>query len=375
MGLTLRLCIILLIFGLVSVSLVVAEAGTDKKEITITDLADRTVTVKVPVDKVVLTASRGIHEVAAIEGDNFLKKIVGWGTELQVNEGDTYEKIKKIHPEVEAIPDIGDVHAGTLNTEKVISLKPDVVIIPFSSYEQFTKDIDTLQKSGIPVVVTDFWSKPLENPSKSMKIMGQLYGKEDRANEIAAYFDKKVSDIKNAVSQNKGTRPDVYLEIGSKGPDEYGSTYGDQGWGAIVREAGGNNVALGAGNGSTYAISPEFLLSKNPDRIIISGSKWENPQSLRLGYSADPSSSLEQLKKFTTRKGWNGIKAVQNNDVFGVWHAYCQRIYNFAAFEAFAKWFYPDMFPEFNPEKDIIEFHEKYMPWDYSGVSFLSLKE
>lgn len=339
---TVNFLIILLILCLFSASLVHAENNTEKKDITITDMAGRTVTVKVPVERVVLTASRGIHEVAALEGDDFLKKIVGWGTELQVNEGDTYDKIKKIHPEVESIPDIGDVHAGTMNTEKVISLKPDLVLIPLSSYETFTKDIETLQKAGIPVVVTDFWSKPLDNPSKSMRLMGQLYGKEERANEIADYFDKKVADVRSAISKQTGKKPDVYIEIGSKGPDELGSTYGDQGWGAIVREAGGNNIALGAGNGSTYAISPEFLLSKNPDKIIISGSKWENPKSLRLGYSADPTTSKEQLESFTTRKGWDGLKAVQNDDVYGVWHAYCQRLYNFAAFEAFAKWFYPD---------------------------------
>jgi iron complex transport system substrate-binding protein len=348
-----------------------------KKEITLTDMVGRTVSVQVPVERVILGSSRDLHEIAALRGDEFLKNIVGMGPDLKNWDYDTYMKMKETYPEIDNIPDVGYFYSGTFSVEKAVSLNPDVVIIPAFAREVSKSDVEKLEAAGIPVVYTDFWDNVLENPQKSMRILGQLFGKEERANEIADYFDHKITTIQDTIEKAKVSKPTVYVEVGSKGVKEYGNTYGDlKGWGTMVKAAGGENIAgpeIKSGEGS---ISPEYLFSKNPDKIVIAGSYWKDvPDSLRIGYFVEPDQSKELLKGFTTREGWNNLDAVKNNEVYGLFHGMSFHLTNFVGLEALAKWFYPELFSEFNPEIDLKEFHEKYMPYDYSGTWFTSLKE
>ena len=58
--------------------------------------------------------------------------------------------------------------------------------------------------------------------------------------------------------------------------------------------------------------------------------------------------------------------------VYGVYHGFCFSIYYFVAVEAFAKWNYPEEFQEVDPTATLKEYHERFMPIDYSGTFFLS---
>ncbi len=370
-GSILILCLVILALAGTAVS--AENTTTEKQEITITDLLDRTVTVKVPVERVVLGSARDIHEIAAIEGDQFLSKIVGWGPDLVDSDKDTYLKIKESYPEVDDIPDIGSFLKGTFSAEKTASFNPDVVIIPYWEKDRCMGDVEKLEAAGIPVVFTDFWKEPLANPPKSMRILGQLFGKEDRANEIAGYFEEKVNYIEDKINAEQTDKPTVYVECGWKGPKEYGNTYGKAGWGIIVDAAGGQNIAESA---DMSTITPEFLVAQNPEKIVISGANWPDAAgSLHLGYFSEPAQAREELESYTKRDGWSNLDAVKNNEVYGPFHGFCFRIYNYAALEALAKWLNPGMFDEFDPEGEVKEFHEKYMPYEYSGTWFTSLKE
>jgi iron complex transport system substrate-binding protein len=345
------------------------NSGTEK---TITDITGEKITLNVPAERVVVANSRTLPELAAIEGDTFLDNIVGIGSELKKNDMDTYNVIEKKYPQIADIPDVGHWTDDTFNTELVISLHPDVVIFPSHLSDEAKKSKETLQKAGIPVIEVDFYTKPLENPSKSMKIYGQLFGKEERADELAVFFDNKVKTIEDTIKQRSNDLPTVYFESGSKGPNDFGSTYGKTNWGAILSAAGGKNIA--ADIADTSAINPEYLISQNPDYIIIGGSNWPaQADSLRLGYEATPEQSKELLKGFTSRSGWSNLNAVTSGDMYGIYQGFSQRYTNFIALEALAKWLHPDLFPDFNPDTDLKAYHDKYIPWDYSGNWFTSL--
>jgi iron complex transport system substrate-binding protein len=258
-----------------------------------------------------------------------------------------------------------------------VSLNPDVVLIPAWGKDKTMNDVEKLEDAGIPVVFTDFWGSPLDNPSISMKLIGKIFGEEDRADEIAQFFDDKIAGIKETIGKKKAKKPTVYVECAWKSIKEYGNSYGNSaGWGALVNAAGGINIAGDVVNATTGTISPEYLLSKNPDKIVFSGSYWKDaPESLRLGYTADPSRARELLDGLTTRDGWQNLDAVKNKEVYGLFHGMSFHIYNYIGLEALAKWFYPDLFGEFDPEGDFKEFHRKYMPYDLSGTWFTSLRE
>lgn len=351
------------------------EKSTENNTITVTDFAGRNVSLKVPVERVVLGSSRDLHEFAAIEGEDFSKKIVGWGPDLKDTDKDTYDKFKEKYPEIENIPDVGSFSKGTFSVEKVVSLNPDLVTIPLWDYEKAKEDIKKLEQAGIPVIVIDFWAKPLENPPKSVILMGKLLGEEKRANDIANFYNDQTNIVYSRITKITRQKPTVYVECGWKGPDTYGNSYSNVGWGELINRSGGSNIAENFSE-QMPTINPEFLLDQDPDIIIISGANWPAaPNSLRLGYYTKEDNSRDLLKGYLNRPGWNTLEAVQNENVYGVFHGCCFRIYNYAALQAFAKWFYPEDFKDIDPEAGIKEYHERFMPIDYNGTWILELKE
>lgn len=372
---------ILLVFTLIlSVCAIGCNTGSkndnkqEKKTISIIDLAGRTIEVKAPVEKVVIANGRFIQEFAAIEGEEFTKKLVGIGNDLIRFDKDIYDKYVKAFPDIENIADIGHFSDGSFNVEKIISLKPDVVIIQKWFLKSATDEIKTLEKAGIPVAIIDFSINPIEGPPKSITLMGKLLGKEKRAENIANYFNDQVKIVFSRLEKIDKQKPTVYIENGGRGPYKYGKTYGNIAWGKIVKLSGGRNIAENSIKGMGD-IAPEYLLNENPDNIIIAGyTTVRTPDALQFGYSVKAEDAKEKLIKHTTRPGWDSLKAVKNKKVYGVSMGYCIQMYNFVPLQAFAKWFYPEEFTDINPEENLKEFHEKFSVIDYSGTWLIGLK-
>lgn len=346
---------------------------------TVTDLAGREVEVQLPVQRVVLASARHIHEFGAVGGEGVLDTIVGWGSDLELYDADTYQKYVEEFPDkVDAITDVG--YSDTFDAEAVIALEPDVVVFPGWSTEDeaVLVDIDKLAEAGIPSVFVDYYNDPYVSPVESTLLIGTLLGEEDRAQEIVDYYQEQLDIVANTLAEIEGDQPQVYVEVGSEGPEMYGNTYGDSGLGAVVTKAGGINIAegdLGRLEADTEKIDPEYLIDTNPDVIIISGSHWETAGSMWLGYYANEAESRSLLKAFTERTGWDTLDAVQQGHVYSSFHGFSFRIYNFAGVQAFAKWFYPEEFADLDPAANFQEFHERFEPVSYSGVWMLGVSE
>ncbi|MDP2753683.1 MAG: ABC transporter substrate-binding protein [Nitrospirota bacterium] len=349
-----------------------------QSEITVTDLAGRTVTIKKPVERVMLPCGDTLVDYVVVEGsEEPLKKIVGMGlSDLKRNRKDFYDKYKEKFPEIENIPDPGSPHGGTFSVEMAISLKPDVVILPMWAYERVKEDISKLEQAGIPVVVIEYSAANIETHTKSTLLLGKLLGKEKRAQDIMDFYKEQINEVYSRLKEIDKPKPKVYIEGGFKGTSEYGGTYGSNyGGGALVVQCGGINIAEGKVE-KLGPINPEYLLDANPDVIIITGSYWPaTPGSMRLGYYADPKESRELLRAFTKRPGWDTLNATKNNRVHSIHHMFPWNIFDFAATQFMAKSFYPEEFKDLDPEKNLREFHERFLPVNYSGVWMLSLKE
>jgi len=350
--------------------------GDQAKTITVTDMEGRSVTVKAPVERIVLMESSKTHELAAIDGAGIVDKIVGWDNDFKDNAGDGYVKFVEKYPELADIPNVGSLDDNTFSVEKVIALNPDVVIMhnwEFMWSGDATKEaLAKLEQAGIPVVFVDFYMDPMVNSTKSMLLLGQILGKEQRAKEIVDFYDQHVNTVYSRLAKNVGPKPGVYIETGYNGPETYGITEGDVGWGSIVKKAGGDNIAETLLGNTNKAISPEFLVNQSPDIIILTGRNWSTPGSIRMGYTSTAADTKSTMDAYVARPGWNTINAVKNRNVYGIYHGYCFSIYNFVALEAFAKWFYPEEFKDIDPNATIREYHEKFMPIEYDGTFMYS---
>jgi len=348
-----------------------------EKEITVLDLADRTVTINKPVERIVEgTWGEYVPELVAIDGDKEdpFKKIVGLATGLKAYRMWTYEKYKETFPEIEDIPEVGYIGDGTFNVEKIITLKPDVVLMYVGHLKSAETAIKQLEEADIPSIFIDYHTETIETHTKSTLMMGYVLDKEHRAQEIADFYMEQVNEVYSRVEEIDKPKPKVYVECGMNGPSEYGNTYGDHMWGALIEPCGGINIAKD--QVKTGPINPEYLLDANPDVIIITGSYWPaTPDSMRLGYYADPGESRELLKAFTERPGWDTLDAVKNNRVYSIHHALSRHSYDSVSTQYIAKCIYPDEFEDLDPEESWNEFHERFLPIDYSGVWMLSIEE
>jgi len=382
-GFILTILISFLILALVSTTGCSSPANNDngngnvqtQSTITITDMAGREVSVKTPAERIVLASARHLHEFAAVGGAEVIDQIVGWGSDLKLYDQDTYLKYQESFPQIDDITDIGYHYKGTFSVEAVVNLKPDVVVFPLWLVDQegIGDDIFKLEKAKIPTVFIDYYTKPFENPIESTSIIGQLLGKESRAKEITDFYQEQVNEVSSKLATLSIAKTTAYVEVGSKGPSEYGNTYSGQGLGALITKAGGANIADGVIKNSG-PINPEYLLTADPEVIIISGSYWPSTgESMRLGYHATEADSRVLLQDFAERGGWETLSAIRNGRVHSIFHGFSFRIYNFAGIQAFAKWLYPDVFADMDPAANFQDFHNRFMPVEYSGVWMLDI--
>lgn len=351
-----------------------SQASGTAEQITVTDLAGREVTLKVPVERAVVTFN--FEEYIAVAGEDAFKKTVGWTRGYWEGRRQwIWEKYSSAFPEIKDIPDVGYTSKGTFSAEKVISLKPDLVIMWQGEYDKAEVAIKQLEQAGIPVVFVDYHAQTLENHSKSTLLLGKVLGKEKRAQEIVDFYQEQVDKVYSRLEKINKPKPKVYVECGYAGPSTYGNSYGDFMWGALVERCGGINIAKDKIE-KAGELNPEYVLHANPDVIVITGSYWpKNIDSMKLGYYADSEESKDLLNNFTKRPGWENLNAVKNKRVYSIHHGLSRHIYDLTTTQYLAKVFYPDEFEDLDPEETFREFHEKFLPIDYSGMWMMGLED
>lgn len=339
------------------------------KQATVTDLAGRKVTLELPVKSFVLPGWSGsgnpFYTLFALLGDDAPKMIVGMDPGLKKNRHWIWEKFIERYPALEKIPTVGA--PPEINVEKIIALKPDVVLAPVGAYKSGRDAFTTLEKAGIPVILNDYHSESLDTHIRSMQLIGQIVGRPQRTRELVDFYTRQCAVVQNRLAAAPPTNLRVYLELGQN-PDEYKNTYGNSMWGLLVPRAHGLNIASGVVE--NYApVSPEFVLKSNPQVVIFTGANWpSSPASLQLGYYADDREAQKRLSAFLARPGWSQMEAVKNSRVYGIHHGLAREIWDFYPLQCMAKWFYPEIFKDLDPLDGFRKFHEKFLGVSLCGT-------
>jgi iron complex transport system substrate-binding protein len=358
--------LLILLAGLVALP---AGNAMANEKITLTDLAGRQVSLQVPVKSVVLAGGTGsgnpFFTLFALLGDDAAKTIVGMDQGLKRNRQWIWQKYLERYPLLGNIPDVGK--PAELNVEKIIALKPDVVMATKGGYKGGKASFETLQKAGIPVILNDYHSETLDTHIKSMEMIGKVVGRPQRTKELVDFYKAQCAVVEDRLAKVSVVKPRIYVECGLDSK-EYRNSYNKSMWGLLISRAGGANIAKGLIEG--YGpISPEFVIKANPQVVVLTGANWPGKsRSLKLGYEAEQAEAKERLRGFLSRPGWNRIEAVKNRRVYGIHHVLSREIWDFYSLQCLAKWLYPDLFKDLNPLKNYKEFHEKFLGVEYSGV-------
>ncbi|MFC4076390.1 ABC transporter substrate-binding protein [Salinithrix halophila] len=184
--------------------------------------------------------------------------------------------------EVKKVEKVGDMN---INAEKVVSLKPDLVLAsPMVKQET----IDKLRKLGLTVLAYE--PHDLAGVYKQIRDVGKAAGAEKKAEEVIERMEKekKVAE-KVAAKVSDEEKAKVWVEVS---PDLYTTgkgTFMDE----LITLAGGKNVAKG--QKGWVQLSAEKVVKYDPDVILYThGAK---------------------AKKIASRSGWKKIDAVEDDRI------------------------------------------------------------
>ncbi|VVN04279.1 hypothetical protein PS664_03466 [Pseudomonas fluorescens] len=347
---------------------------------TVTDLLGRKVQVNLPVQRVILGEGRQLYLLAALDTQNPIERIVGWRKDLIQSDPDTYNAYLRKFPGIANIPTFGGFEDGTFDIEQAISQRPDVIILNIEA-QHATEDaryIEKLGALGIPVVYVDFRNQPMTNTEPTMRLFGQLFGKEQRAEDFIAFRNQQIRRVTDVIAAQQPARPTVFIERIGGYTDDCCLSFGNENFGLFVEMAGGNNIAKGIIPTTFGQLNPEQVIVANPDQVVVTSANWEafapGGHWVGVGPGADMAQARRKLSWYTQRPAYAGIKAQQTQAFHAIWHQFYNSPYQFVAIQQLAKWFHPDLFADLDPEASFRELHERFLPVPYAPGYAVSLK-
>ena len=155
---------------------------------------------------------------------------------------------------------------GEPNIEEIITAGPQVIVM--SSYASADAD-DLQEKSGIPVVMVPGSDTTLDdNAYETIRIMGELYGKEDRAQELTAYLKGIQKDLDDRTADiPEEDKPSVYVAgVSFKGAHGFEGTEAYYGPFELIHA---NNLANTTDQTGAFDIDLEQVLTWDPEIIFL----------------------------------------------------------------------------------------------------------
>ncbi|ECL3806644.1 TPA: ABC transporter substrate-binding protein [Campylobacter jejuni] len=341
------------------------------KEIVVKDVLDREVKLNLPAKRIAL----GFYytDFLAVGGVKSLDNVVGFSKAVWTDwTPASWELDSKTLPQLNSIADFGEVEVGTFSVEKVLSLKPDLLILAAWQYEVIREDLAIFEKHNIPVVVIDYNQESVAKHSLSTEILGQ----EEKALELVDFYKSRISVIQERIKSASLPKPKIYIEFGNKGPQENSFTFGNDMWGALIELAGGENIAKNLVK-KWGVINPELVLKANPDVIIITDRESDlekNKEAMVMGFNIEENEALKRLERFKFRKGYENLNAIIHNKLFGAYHRASTTLADVAMVEFIAKTLYPSLFKDIDPLKTYLDFHQKFLLAKPQGTFMIKAK-
>lgn len=227
---------------------------------TITDSTGRTVTIPETVESIVCVNVGALRYTCYMQAQNLVVGVEDYEQEPTMSRLYNYVNFEQFS----SLPVIGS--NGEHYPEAIISANPDVIIMSAAE----SKDADDLQdKTGIPVVVVPGSDTTLDdNAYETIRLMGEIYGKEDRAEELTNYLDSVKADLETRTADiPDADKPTVYVGgVSFKGHHGFEGTEANYGPFVLIHA---NNLADTTGQSGAFDIDTEQVLAWDPDVIFL----------------------------------------------------------------------------------------------------------
>lgn len=246
----------------------------------ITDDNGRTVLFDKKPERIVVTSASFLEPLYAVGGS-----VVG-----------RPESKTKVPPEAKEVPRIGRVYQ--IDAEKVIALKPDLVILNKGMNEKL---IDTLNANYIKTLVLDM--KSYEDAKREIGIFAALTGEKEKGEALVQKMDADIDAVRTSIPQEKKRVAIIHSTGQGLSVQLNGSIAG-----SIAVMLGWENTAAGMPaldkNPDAAPYSMETLVAQNPDIIFVTS----------MGEEAEIRASMEAM--FAESPAWQSVGAIRDGRVY-----------------------------------------------------------
>ncbi len=209
--------------------------------ITVTDSLNRRVTLAQPAKRIIALAPHIVENIySAGAGNNIVGAV-------------DYCDYPKAALKIERVGAINSV-----SLEKIIALKPDLVIVWTTG--NGAKVLNQLTRLGLPVYASD--PKNFTEIAQSIRDFGVLTGKTNIANTAANQLDKQVNQL--TIKYADKSKVPVFYQVWSK---PILSLNNKQAIGDVIALCGGTNI-FGQAKATVPKVSVESVISLNPTVMI-----------------------------------------------------------------------------------------------------------
>ena len=252
---------------------------------------------------------------------------------------------------------VGGPNAQTAEAEKILACEPDLVI---SEYEDADKEDALQEQLGVPVITLRSGPSAVfgEEFAGSMRLLGKLFGKEDRAEELLSFIASERAEIERRTAEiPEEEKPGVYIcGLGNWGTTNHLMTA--QGY-LPFTVANVKNVVTDLEKNGVAPIEAEKFVSLGDqiDVMIVDAAAVKNIKPLLA----------EDEKLF------DGIKAVENGEIYleMAYNAYYTN-YEIALANTWfiAKSVYPDLFEDIDMKAKTDEITKVFLGAELADAIF-----
>jgi len=225
---------------------------------TIVDGAGRSVEVPETVESIVCVGVGALRYTCYMQGQDLVVGVEDYETQAGMSRLYNYVNFETFKD----LPIIGG--NGEPFVEEIIDVAPQVIVMSRSA----SVEADELQsKTGIPVVVVPGSDTTLDEACyDTIRILGELFGKEERTRELTAYL-RGIEEELGRKTEGIDNKPTAYVcGVSFKGSHGFEGTEANYGPFVLIKA---NNLADTTGMTGAFDVDIEQVLQWDPDVIFV----------------------------------------------------------------------------------------------------------
>jgi len=267
-----------------------------EKDVLLDNEADFDAVIQIPITSIVVTSTTHIPSLEMLEEEN---KLIGFPNTDYVSSEKTRVLIDN-----GKIKEIGKNEA--LNTELLIDMNPDVIV--GFAVEGSNKALNTLSKTGIPIVYNADWTEtsPL-GKAEWIKFFGAFFNKDQKAQTLFNNIAKQYNDVKK-IAVSATSKPTVLS--GAMYKDIWYLPQGNSWAAQFIKDANAKYLWEDSEGTGSLSLPLEAVLDKGQEANYWIGpgqfSKNEDLINAHEVYGEFSAYKTKSIYTFTTKRGPTG---------------------------------------------------------------------